>query len=404
MINEKIKFGQKQLIENIKILLYKKDSDIFSIIDFEDDRIYQEPLLFAYFNDKKSNNLNLYTILYGYMNFDAQKKGISVESDEYGRVYLPNIGWLMTNEVTQKLKLFKDKNSKIKLLYKGVICEYKLESIEKIDNTNIEYLRYPIPLLKQCYYDFDNNLINVEIERISIKHLKNVTKALNLIKRFAPKHFDLIVLATKKIVVFNVDTTLRNSFATLSAHGISFSNAYQEDYNEVFFIDDIAHQTGHIIFNALIYDYPKFIKINPDTILQYIELENITVETRNVHVVFYALYTYYATFVCLEVCLIAKVLDAKRTHEALGRLCFYLRKCHLDLNLFERASINDTFIDVEDIFTEKGLEIFFEIKNKFDLIKEKWRGTLKPLDMSNQPYNFTYSKFVELNPLDENNN
>jgi len=404
MIYENIKLGQKQLIENIKILLYKKDSNIFNIIDFEDDRIYQEPLLFAYFNDKKSNNLNLYTILYGYMNFDAQKKGISVESDEYGRVYLPNIGWLMTNENTQKLKLYKDKNSKIKLLYKGFICEYKLESIEKIDNTNIEYLKYPIPLLKQYYYDVDNNLINVEIERISIKHLKNVTRALNLIKQFAPKHFDLIVLATKKIVVFNVDTTLRNSFATLSAHGISFSNAYQKEYNEVFFIDDIAHQTGHVVFNALTYDLPNFIKIDPNTILESLELGNNITETRNIQVVFHALYTYYTTFICLNACIDAEVFDAKRKHEALGRLYFYIRKCYQDLSLVETANIDNELIGLKDIFTERGLEIYFEIKNKFDLIRVKWIEILKVFNMSNQPYNFTYFKFVELNPLDENNN
>ncbi len=396
--------GRNQLIENIKMFLYKEDSNIFDIVDFEDDNIYQEPLLFAYCNSEKADVSILNTILYGYMNLEAQKKGIIVESDENGRIYLPNMGWLITEKTTQKFKLFKNKNNKIILFNNDVNYKYRLEPIEKIKNTDIEYIKYSIPLLKQCYFDVDNNLINVEIENISKLHLQNVTKAVNLIKQFAPIHFDLINLITKKIAVFNVDTFLRNSFATLNAQGISFSNAYQEDYNEVFFIDDIAHQTGHVIFIALTYDLPNFIKIDPNTIFETFELGNNTIETRHIHVIFHALYTYYTTFICLDACLDAEVFDSKRKHEALGRLYFYIGKCFKDLSLIEAANINNIPINLKEIFTENGLEIYNEIKNKFDLVKEKWRDSLKALDMSNQPYNFTYSNFVKLNPLNENNN
>tara|TARA_B110001450_G_scaffold85546_1_gene81441 strand:- start:3870 stop:5087 length:1218 start_codon:yes stop_codon:yes gene_type:complete len=396
--------GKEKLVENIKILLYKEDSNIFDLIEFEDDNIYQEPLLFAYFNSEKRDISILHTILYGYMNFEAQRKGVIIESDENGRIYLPNLGWLITGKIIQKFKLFKNEHNKIRLFYNAVESEYQLEPIIKIKNTNIEYLKYSIPLLKQCYYDVDNNLINVEIEKIASKHLQNVTKALSLIKQFTPKHFDLINLITKKIAVFNVDTYLRNSFATLSAHGISFSNAYQKEYNEVFFIDDIAHQTGHVIFNALIYDLPNFIKIDPTTILENLELGDNSTETRSIRIVFHALYTYHTTFTCLNACLDAEVFDTKRTHEALGRLYFYIGKCYKDLMLVETANINNTPVDIKDLFTENGLDIYFEIKNKFNFIREKWGNILSSLNMSNQPYNFTYSKFVELNPLDENNN
>ena len=361
-------------------------------------------MLFAYFNSEKRDISILHTILYGYMNFEAQRKGVIIESDENGRIYLPNLGWLITGKIIQKFKLFKNEHNKIRLFYNAVESEYQLEPIIKIKNTNIEYLKYSIPLLKQCYYDVDNNLINVEIEKIASKHLQNVTKALSLIKQFTPKHFDLINLITKKIAVFNVDTYLRNSFATLSAHGISFSNAYQKEYNEVFFIDDIAHQTGHVIFNALIYDLPNFIKIDPTTILENLELGDNSTETRSIRIVFHALYTYHTTFTCLNACLDAEVFDTKRTHEALGRLYFYIGKCYKDLMLVETANINNTPVDIKDLFTENGLDIYFEIKNKFNFIREKWGNILSSLNMSNQPYNFTYSKFVELNPLDENNN
>ena len=84
--------------------------------------------------------------------------------------------------LAQNFKLFKDEHNKIRLFCNDVESEYKLEPIEKIKNTNIEYLKYSIPLLKKYYYDVDNNLVDVEIENISKKHIQNVTKALNLIK------------------------------------------------------------------------------------------------------------------------------------------------------------------------------------------------------------------------------
>ena len=87
-----------------------------------------------------------------------------------------------------------------------------------------------------------------------------------------------------------------------------------------------------------------------------------------------------------------------------GLIYFYIGKCYKDLMLVETANINNTPVDIKDLFTENGLDIYFEIKNKFNFIREKWGNILSSLNMSNQPYNFTYSKFVELNPLDENNN
>ena len=42
---ELIELGRYLMIENIKMLLYKADEDIFETLDFENDSIYQEPLI-----------------------------------------------------------------------------------------------------------------------------------------------------------------------------------------------------------------------------------------------------------------------------------------------------------------------------------------------------------------------
>ncbi len=42
--------------EIIQLLLYKEDSTLLEKIDFENDNIFLEPLLFTYFNSKKYNS------------------------------------------------------------------------------------------------------------------------------------------------------------------------------------------------------------------------------------------------------------------------------------------------------------------------------------------------------------
>jgi DNA gyrase inhibitor GyrI len=81
----------------------------------------------------------------------------------------------------------------------------------------------------------------------------------------------------------------------------------------------------------------------------------------------------------------------------LGRISFYINKCYRDLLLIDNP-INSE-IKSSEYFTEMGLQIYSELKNKWKEMYRKWFEVTKHYDMSNQPYNFTYSNFAELNPL-----
>jgi hypothetical protein len=148
----------------------------------------------------------------------------------------------------------------------------------------------------------------------------------------------------------------------------------------------------------MIYDAERFIIPDPNSVLQRLRLRhNNEVETRSVSVVFHAMYTYYTTFIALDACLDANAFEGHKRHEALGRIAFYVGKCYQDV-----LSI-DTNLDNEDgsreLFTNEGMEIYFEIKTTLKYMLKKWGGIIKELNLDYQPYNFTYSKFLELNPL-----
>ncbi len=391
---EKTQAGKTKLIDNIKILLYKEDNNIFDVINFEDDSVYLDPFFFTVFQNKISIKKDLNLIIFGYSN--DQKSSIKVESDKNGRIYIPNIGWLITDDKFKKFELCK--KEKIQLIDEKGICKFEYQPIHFIQNTTIEVLKYHIPLLDQFYFDEHLIRINVEIDEITKNQIDHLTKAFHLINKYVPNHFKLIESVTKKVVVFNVEDNLRNSFASLSAQGIAFLNAFQKNNNEVFFIDDIAHQTGHIIFNAMIYDIEEFLNVKPDYVVQELKNNNgEIVETRDIHVVFHALYTYYTTFICLDAMLENNVFVDQKKHETIGRIAFYIIKCYTDLLLIDNPINSED--KSKEYFTEEGLLIYRELKTKWKEIYKKRFEVTSRFDMSNQPYNFTYSKFLELNPL-----
>lgn len=378
------------LTQNLKILLYKQNNKIFEILDFENDKLFYEPLLFSYFNDKENYIKYINNILFYKYN---ESNKLEIYSDEFGRVYLSNLGWLLTNYPNEAFYF-----NKKDLFLKNKNIDYRFEEIKIIEGTKIELLQYEIPLLRHCFFDVTNKLISVEIENISREKIESLTKAYKLIKMYAPEQFELIEKYAPKCLVFKVDTFLRNSFAAMSAQGIGFYNSYQDDYDEIFFVDDIAHQTGHVIFNLLIYNENLFFKINKKTIIESFTMADGSItENRDLEVIFHALYTYYTSFICLDACMDSKTLTSRQEHEALGRISFYINKCYRDLLLIDNPVSSQE--KSNEYFTNEGLLIYDEIKNKWIEIYKKWNHLVNHFDMSNQPYNFTYSEFIKLNPL-----
>jgi hypothetical protein len=121
------------------------------------------------------------------------------------------------------------------------------------------------------------------------------------------------------------------------------------------------------------------------------------IENRDLYVIFHALYTYYTSFLCLDACLENNAFVGKQKHEAIGRIAFYINKCYRDLLLIDNPINSET--KSNECFTANGLLIYKELKQKWKEMYVKWFEKTKHFDMSNQPYNFTYSKFLELNPL-----
>ena len=363
-----------EFINTIKLLIYKENPSLLEKIDFEDDNVFLEPLLFAYFNSKKDNLFTkemLTEIMQGY--FIEKEPLILKESFNKEEIaYVPNLGYFN-----------KEGN--------------KVDDICIIQNTSIELLIHSIIHLKTIFNDFNENVLDenkIEISKeISLKYENVLTNALQYIKTSNKSHFDLIEQCCKKIVLFKTDPKNTNSFATINAHGIAFFNVYQEDYDEVFFVDDIAHQTGHIIMTAILFERKKYFLFDENQNIGTFTKNKL--EYRSFYILFHALYTYYTTFLCLDACLENNCFNKRQTHEAKGRIGFYLQKCKSDLLNFEK--VINYHNGLQNVLSTEGIEIYQNIENKYFEILEKHKETIQFIYI-NQPYNFTYSEFLKLNP------
>jgi len=381
--------NKNNIADTIKTLIYTENQNLFNLIDFEDDFIYLEPMLFAYFNSDENSRqkLPIEQLLYSYMKYDAQNKGVKVKSDTKGNIYIPNIGNFSIKTKNKELILRKD-NIEYTLLTGSGKTKFSFTPCSKISKFNVEIIERNNALLANSFRTNDMNIVsNVRIKESTNKHLENINKAFYFIGVECPKVANNISKSLRKVVIFNSQEL--NSFASFSFHGIAFLNASSSDYDEVFFIDDISHQAGHVFFNMETYDKESYFKVNPNSTVMSLD-GNFKNDERSIYVVFHALFTYTQILNTLHTYYSKKCGNKKQLREVIGRICFYLSKFKKDIECFSIITKCDS---PETILTKKSTEVFNEFREIFDSHIKKWDKYFNKVSLSKQPYNFDYKIF-----------
>jgi len=395
LLTKDLEDGQAAFADILKTLVYKTDSILLEWLDFDNDFAFTEPLLFAYFNTP-SPSINLRQILFGYIEDEKKPNSIEVLTDENGIIFLPQVGYLKTNLSNTKLNLCWDNaTKKLSLKLKDKTISYIKEDILKLKSVGIEVWKYPHPLAKEYLrkWDFDKQVEKeiqgeVEIKNTLEKHLEHLDNSFKILKKCSPTQFEHYKKFIRRLAIYtNYDV---RSFAVRSVHGVTFltMDVLNED-DEIFFLEEVSHQSAHNVLNAIMYEMSDYFKIDADheLLADYI---NNPKELRSISSAFHGLYTVAAR---LEVFLKAKadgLFEGKQEYEFLGRFA-HLKNRHLTgLEKIE---------DLNAVYTEKGLKLY-EMLNNYCLEGFKEIEELnKKFDFSNQPNTFSYPAFIKLNPL-----
>ncbi len=381
----KIEEGQSQFALSVKSMIFREDESLFEVLDFSDDRIFLEPLLFAYFNSNKTN-ITLKQILFGYIHPSKRFTKINVSTNPSGIIYLPKIGYLETENCENlQLELAVDNHTgDYTLTYESNIVDYKFKKTVLITGTDIEVQQFSNPLIEPYFRDRSNNVTSVNSNQIGFNYYDDINNAVIILKEYYPSFFSCFNEVIRCIMPFNSDSA--NSFATLSVHGTAFLNV-PKNANEVFFIEDIVHQCGHTILTSITHEMEQFLAIDPDTPLEKFNLK--TGEYRSVYVAFHGVFTEAIMNEAFAICVENKIFMGRKEHELKGRFAYILSRFLADME-----SLNHP-----EIFTPTGFYVYSALRNKMLTTYSQYGSMLKEFDLTNQPYTFSYDQFLLTNPL-----
>jgi hypothetical protein len=364
-----IQMHQARLADIIKQALYEKDNSIFEQIDFDNDTIFLEPSLFCYFLSPldTSKKISLSQSLYGYTNEAKRPPTLNAKSDLFGLINLPNLGYLKT-EPLQEISI------------SSLDLSSQLIANEFVTNSQIRLCKHPTDELGLI----DNIKFNEPTETTLHRNKPQLLEACAYMQNQLPEFWALIEMVTREFVLFASPN--QNSFAGISHHGTAYFNTEGKEQTLPFFIDDISHQCGHIIFNSLTLDTDTYLGVDKEHPLKnFISNKN---DHRSVYGAFHGLFTYTCILYSLD-----QVLNSNCNnlvwHESLGRLGFYLNKFRLDLKNMNSAKI----------LTDEGMHFHTQFNQSYQYMLDEYHKQVSSFNYANQPYTFQYDLFKKANPL-----
>lgn len=377
--NELIQPNQAELSDTIRLALYQQHPNWFERLNFDDDRTFLEPSLFYYISDKSTVSLPIEQLLFGYMATGDQPGKFQALTDPFGWINLPNYGYLKTNVLSGlvNLELNDGKFVENKIIHDNTVYPLVYSvSHSLLINQSLPFILYTSTgTLDDC---------QKSAEETNKKYISSLQHALLILKEHVTDFWALMVNSVREITLFQ-SLQLR-SMASISYFGTAFINTEGQPHDEVFFIEDLVYQCGHILFYALTVHTTQFLKILPQTRLSIYSANKY--DTRDVYGAFHGLFTYTTILHCLASCLRPGVFGTHQRQEALARIGFYMQKFGLDL-----TTMNQT-----DFFTSEGLRLYDAMKVSFRQVQTEFGAHYTDYRYNNQPYIFNYSSFQEINP------
>jgi hypothetical protein len=324
--------GQQRLAEVMRMLAQRQRPDLCVLLELGDDRIFLEPLLFSYFAGGDGGTLE--QVFARYLPRGALADAAAVAADT-----------------------------------------------ELVAATTIELYRRLHPLHAPLFAGAVG-APDLGVATSARRHADHLATALRLIAELYPTYYRALVSVTRAIVVFSAQGV--NSFAAPAAHGVAFLNSCECD-DEIFFVEDLAHQCGHVLFAAATLDRDAYFAVDSERPAATMDGDD---EVRSLYVVLHGVFTEMVMTHCLERCLDSGRFAGRQLHELEGRLAFVLARYASDLAVLAE----------EGIFTTQGRWLFAGLLRAFEDAVERRGAAVGRLRLGNQPYNFSYERFAAANP------
>jgi len=348
--------------------------DTYALLD---DDAFLEPMGFVQRASGSTFRGDLASVYAGA--FPAEKRpALNVMTDDSGRIFLPGLGYL-TELPRQTAVTLTPRTDEQGIGYRASASQGRVVGLRdwRVGESSVTLLPFPVSALDRQVASEGAQLSG--IERSSIDHRETLSRGMRLLVSAWPDLAFGIERVVRYIVLF--DDPDCNSFALPSAHGIVFLNSSWGE-SDAYFIEDLAHQGGHVLFSAAWAGFEPLLNVPPETPVERLSGQ---ADHRTLEVALHGMVTQ---------ALMAAVLDRVSLYrgnadERLGRLYFALVRLGLDLRALAGL----------EVYTQPGIAILRELVATYSDIASRHREEILAADFSNQPYNFDYDAYRDRNAV-----
>lgn len=357
---------KSEIINTIKLLLYKASPKIIEKLDFENDIIYVETLLFSYFNNSKNNsasNETLEEILQGYF---TQKEELKLKNS-FNRndvAYIPQVGYFKKGQTEN---------------YEPILIKGDFEIVKEIHPTQEKY-----------FVEFyKGHIINQNPEHNSVweMHHEELFQAIDIIKEHIPEFYKELIFANRKIYLHDNPKII--NFTSVETLGMLYFYVIGKT-NLIYFIEELIHQGSHNYLYYIIHNRKDYFKIDVDNLVMS-DFTKQEWDYRTIYGAFHGVFTVSQRVKYFDVLITKNIFKDKEKHELLGRLS----------DQFARFRTGFELLNLEEVFTEKGIAFYNQMDEECASTLKKHEKLITEFDLSNRDLDFRYEDFCKLNIYEE---
>ena len=349
------------------------------ILETVDPRASLEPLVFACFN-ARSVARDLPQIMLHYLPVAFRPEQLLVTSNSDGAVCVPLLDDFLTSR----------QNSTLSLACRGDEFLFGDDAGRNIPFDREPCLRFQtirLPVrchsLTEAHYAGDTDCCRRSLT-VALSNRQAMIDALSILQRMSGEYWAALIACTKEIVIFS--NPAKNSFAALSSYGTAFINVLGDRNTPAFFLEDVIHQCGHIMFSTIDFGRKKFLCEHPDTPLR--ERTGVQLEHRTLHTALHGLFTEALICSLLDRYMSAPVDNPVEALECLGRLAFIINKFGYDLQ----------YMSSPELYTSRGAALIECFHSIYRSILHRRGSEFRAISLGQQQYTFDASAFFEANP------
>lgn len=205
--------------------------------------------------------------------------------------------------------------------------------------------------------------------------------SIEILRLSSPNIFSQIEKVTNEILIHMSDSS--NSFVSEKTMGTIF--LYPKELPTIcYFIEELAHQGGHLILLAASRSPSDYFKYEQEA---YNQNHHSNTENRTNYVVFHSIFTLAMIATCFKDTLKFNLLEKEQNFEALGRLIYASKRFELDtINLLKLNILND-----------EGLILLKKLTDSVNSAVSEIKDVVINLDMRGHEYDFSTKTFFSKN-------